>query len=89
MKRLIVRAGLLAGFLLTGCAQAGKAVETYLSYKGKVTDKVVEGTVLTAKTYCATQVQSERAKYRDWFADKADADPATEGLRLEVTCPGD
>ena len=89
MKRLIVSAGLLAGFLLAGCAQVGKGVETYLSYKGKVTDKVVEGTVLTAKTYCATQVESERLKYRGWFADKADADPATKGLRLVVACPGD
>lgn len=87
MKRLIVTAGLLAGFFVTGCAQVGKGVETYLSYKGKVTDKVVEGTVLTASTYCTTQVESERLKYRDWFADKADADPATKGLRLQVTCP--
>lgn len=87
MKRLI--AGLMAGFLLTGCAQAGKAVETYISYKGKVTDKVVESTVLTAKTYCQTKLPEERSGYRQQFNAKADADPATSGLRLEIKCPDD
>lgn len=89
MKRFIVTAGLLVGFLLAGCAQVGKGVETYLSYKGKVTDKVVEGTVLTAKTYCQTKLPEERTNYRQQFATKADADPATNGMRLEINCPGD
>ena len=89
MKRLIVTAGLMAGFLLTGCAQAGKAVETYISYKGKVTDQVVEGTVLTSKTYCRTKLPEERSGYREQFNAKADADPAPAGLRWEIKCPGE
>jgi len=75
--------------LLAGCTQVGKGIETYISYKGKVTDKVVEGTVLSAKTYCQTKLPEERQNYRQQFVAKADADPSTVGMRLEVTCPGD
>ena len=85
----IVLAGLVAGFLLAGCQQADKVIQTYLDYKGKVTDQVVEGTVLATRTYCTSQLLAERRKYREWFVDRADADPTTRGMRLVITCPGE
>lgn len=80
---------LVAGFLLTGCAQASGVLDTVLTYKDKITDKTIEGTLIGAKTYCRTQTQEERTANRAAFVSQADADPSTVGLRVEIKCPGE
>ena len=78
--------------LLAGCAQANNILDTGFAVAGQIKEegleKAIEGTRIGAKNYCRIE-QEDRLKIRDDFADRADADPETAGLRVEITCPGD
>ena len=78
--------------LLAGCTHANNILDTGFAVAGKVKqeglEKAIEGTRIGAKNYCRIE-QEDRLKIREDFADRADADPETRGLRVQVTCPKD
>lgn len=65
MKKVIVPLLFLPLFFTSSCADVWGGIDTVLSFKGEVTDTVIENSVEGARRYCGTVPRDRREEFRN------------------------